>query len=135
MKIISTQVEGGQLGEQLRLTVSGLDPNMPDGHDVLIPTVCIPDRRKLHGVPTEKGHENCMCAECENCTEVLELILAEHFARLNPDKLDRLDQRLAERLVKRQAVPGKRWVGGKIVSDDATAPRSKVLKIKGLKVR
>lgn len=96
-----------QSGPELVLTVDGLTA---EPHTVLVPLAALPNRRLLYSIdPCQPGHETCLCGVCVCCTDALEAILAEHYARLNPDRLADLDAPLAAHLVRLGAVPGKVW--------------------------
>jgi hypothetical protein len=58
---------------------------------------------------------DCQCGACDCCVEAIRLIVHEHFARLNPDKLDELPADRAERMVRIGGVPGK------VYCDDCSA--------------
>lgn len=101
-----------------------------DGNVVGVEAIVHPVGREM------RPHKWCTCGECACCTQVLEVILAEHFVRWNPDKLHLLDYKTAKRLVQLGGVPGKRWsTQAQRIMDDTqpieTFPRAVDLHITG----
>ncbi len=111
MRILTCELNPfGQFGPELVLSIAGLAPDEPAAHTVLVPLVCLPDRRQREEIaPCQEGHADCTCAVCPCCTEAIEVVLAEHFARLNPARLGEIDQALAERLARIGGVPGRTY--------------------------
>lgn len=54
----------------------------------------------------------CRCLTCDCCQAALRLLLQEHFARLNPDRVMELDAAVAQRLTRIGGVPGRVWCDG-----------------------
>lgn len=71
----------------------------------------------------------CTCCVCACCTQAIEIVLSEHFSRLNPDKLGQLDTATAKRLVQIRGVPGKTLNGDGEIAD-TTAPTAQAVAIK-----
>lgn len=96
--IVNAFTENGSFGPQYVLDVDGI---LSETHRVIIPFVCLPDRRNREGYVMPDGQENCTDGTCDGCVFALNVLFTEHYMRLNPDKAPEmaLSDPMAQRII------------------------------------